>query len=47
MPEFFDLRSDTAIQPTAAMVESLRGLRFADDLLRGRPDERTAGTCEQ
>lgn len=34
MPEILDLRSDTAIQPTAAMVESLRGLHFADDLLQ-------------
>src|SRR5690625_1381114 len=33
MPDIFDLRSDTAIQPTAAMIEGLRGLHFADDLL--------------
>lgn len=33
MPDIFDLRSDTAIQPTAAMVEGLCGLHFADDLL--------------
>lgn len=29
-----DLRSDTAIQPTAAMLESVRDLMFADDMLR-------------
>lgn len=33
MREVYDLRSDTAIQPTAAMVESLKGQYFADDLL--------------
>src|SRR5699024_7146800 len=28
-----DLRSDTAIQPTVAMIDGLRGMHFADDLL--------------
>lgn len=33
MRKVYDLRSDTAVQPTAEMVESLRGQYFADDLL--------------
>lgn len=33
MSDIRDLRSDTAIQPTAAMIASLQGQHFADDLL--------------
>lgn len=33
MPKIYDLRSDTAIQPTEAMIASLRGNYFSDDLL--------------
>lgn len=33
MSDIRDLRSDTAIQPTVAMIDGLRGMHFADDLL--------------
>lgn len=40
-----DLRSDTAIQPTAAMLNAIRAVQFRDDLLR--EDESTNNLIEK